>query len=132
MHMAKDKLAGFYKFYHMIVTETCRLHPPSFPAKWRYNCFFHERGRNTTKIVIERRLMSLPTCTLKSISPLMFADQIDARNRLAWKRLVFAAVHELTPHLGSVQSMACPLTMAVYRLQMQHDKPSGHAIQWAI
>ena len=33
----------------------------------------------------------------------MFADQSDARNRLARNRLVFAAPHELTPHLGSVQ-----------------------------
>ena len=80
------------------------------------------------------------TCILKDLSDLSpcyvvclrIADQIDARNKLARKRLAFAAPHELTPHLGSVQSMACPLTMAVCRLQTQHERPSGHAIQWAI
>ena len=76
---------------------------------------------------IERSIRSLPLLVC-----LRIADQIDARNRLARKRLAFAAPHELTPHLGSVQSMAWPLTMAVYRLQTRHERPSGHAIQWAI
>lgn len=53
---------------------TSHLHKPSFTASGNKvlhtAAVFDGRGRNTTKIVIERRLISLNvTCTLKSIPP---------------------------------------------------------------